>query len=702
MKGWRIFATAVLSLISREHIETQLGCFATIVRTLAECDCTEEANEVAQQICTVLQVSDLLSITETDLDAYFDAIIALYNDRETNEDFLSLERLCIPVFTGLFLFPHQQCRLLIELHDSCRLENTPSGHNLYKKMCRLLLHDHLFAVLSRNIIRQVITCYVELGDAEILELFIGHVFWGKVVDNSWIEVFLTTANPATLTLLISCLDKKTDEVKALAIEPLLEDEDVHRVETVGFFRALLHLQTFPQLSDSVKLDAFDSIYPDMPEDRLNNLIVDLLRDDTVKKFPSSRKALYNMARSLLGESALSRVGTIRQLLEEFSALLDDELSYSYQLVGVICLNCMWSQQRTINLLMETIFSSSDMWKDDNTAQLCLSDLMASWIAALERDMVTVSITKMYRFREMVRRDVMPISFRADFTTCFFSYIKETKKGRDLKSDLFSPLLNKMGMQELSHLIWDVYQLDIKDTISLKNFPKTLNMYRDLCLRLLDSGEKSRAWISGWSEPKTDNMILETTSCVLWLGDENSTSLFTNLILTSSNPSAIISIIIKSKTVLDLVRCLPHVQDSLCLILEKRLSGYPVAWSMPNVYLPEHQKVEEFLHSCHKEMTYANFSDRKQVAEFANVVELLGTDNEYAAKVTKIVGSEFNCLCQIVKVRKLTEESKKIEKEKAELEQALATIKSQFEPVADNNEAGMSGTYAGKTESPMMM
>ena len=96
-----------------------------------------------------------------------------------------------------------------------------------------------------------------------------------------------------------------------------------------------------------------------------------------------------------------------------------------------------------------------MWKEDDTySRLYLSDLMTSWIAALERVMATISSKTDRRKRQ---------SFRADFATCFFSYVKETKKGRDLGTDLFSPLLEKMDMQELSHLAWGVYQLDIKDT-----------------------------------------------------------------------------------------------------------------------------------------------------------------------------------------------------------------------------------------------
>ena len=116
-----------------------------------------------------------------------------------------------------------------------------------------------------------------------------------------------------------------------------------------------------------------------------------------------------------------------------------------------------------------------MWKEDDTySRLYLSDLMTLWIAALERVMATISSKTDGRKRQ---------SFRADFATCFLSYVKETKKGRDLGTDLFSPLLEKMDMQELSHLAWGVYQLDIKDTASLKDFPKTFNMYHDLCLRL---------------------------------------------------------------------------------------------------------------------------------------------------------------------------------------------------------------------------
>ena len=731
LTGWPVFAAPVLRLISLPLIHKKLGCFAAMVRILVEYDRPEEAKEVAHKISSIFEIDGPLRLRQSDLNVYVDAVIALDTCKDTKGGFVSLERLVIPVFAAGFS-PLQQCNLLIDLqkNHSYRLKNSPSFLNLYKNICRLLLHDRLYtSAIVPGSIRQVVDCYLKLGDKEILEMFICHVFLGKCLDNLWIGEFLTTADPATLTLLYSCLEKRTDAMKSLAVEPLGEDENVKRVELFRLFAAILHLQThlqthwlkFPLLNFSARLTAFDSIYPRMPEDRLNNLIVDLVRGGIVNKYPCSFPALYNMARSLLGRSQTEEpqvVISICQLLEQFSTLLDDKflydsfqlvqesqssakkfvrvqvpVSYSYLLVRAICLNCKWSQWDQ-NRLMKSIFSSSEMWKNRagtnqsnaDIAQKCLAHLMTSWIAGLEQLMAVPSVSLTERNR-----------LRANVAACLSSYVKETKKGRDLGSDIFSSLLSKMGMQELSHLAWDVYQLDVKDTTSLKSYPKTLNTYRNLYLRLLDAGEKSRDWISNWTEPNADNMLIETTSCLLWLGDDNLNSLFTNFILTSSEPNVIISTIIKSEAVLKLARSLLHAKDSLCAILEKRLLADARTWVMPHVNLPEHPTVQEFLHSSDKEMTYANFSSREQASEFSNVLNLLGTDNGYAVMVKKIIGTKFNSRCQIVKINKLPKSAKgKVTAaEKAELNRTIASIKSQFEAAEDNDEAGTSGTPAKK-------
>ena len=130
---------------------------------------------------------------------------------------------------------------------------------------------------------------------------------------------------------------------------------------------------------------------------------------------------------------------------------------------------------------------------------------------------------------------------------FFRDIKNAKKDLTLDSDFFSSLLDKLTMHQLVCFMWDLRQSD-KDP-NLKNFQTTLNLYRDLCRRFVDNGEKTGEWISGWKTKSIEMMMTETTNCILWLGDEKYLSMFSKIILDicpDSEPNVIISQIGRTK------------------------------------------------------------------------------------------------------------------------------------------------------------
>ena len=342
-------------------------------------------------------------------------------------------------------------------------------------------------------------------------------------------------------------------------------ENNRRISLTRFFFFLFRLERSFHLADASRLELFAQVYQDMPAIRLENLVVDLLTkgSDITKGHPSSHALFFNLGCSLLDRNCSSfhqgppLLSTV-QILQFFVAHLNDSLGL--QFIKQICTRDKWSPYSK-NELIETILTSTDIWASDTwktgTATV-LTALLTLWTSGLIQIMDTLPADPS-AVKEKDRY------LRKNFASCFLVYIQNAKKGLTLDSAFFSSLLDKLTMHQLVCLMWDLRQSD-KDP-NLKNFQTTLNLYRDLCRRFVDNGEKTGEWISGWKTKSIEMMMTETTNCILWLGDEKYLSMFSKIILDicpDSEPNVIISQIMSDK-MFCLADCFPDIGNALCYV-----------------------------------------------------------------------------------------------------------------------------------------
>lgn len=249
--------------------------------------------------------------------------------------------------------------------------------------------------------------------------------------------------------------------------------------------------------------------------------------------------------------------------------------------------------------------------------------------------------------------------------------------------MFSPLFNKLAIKQLADLMVDVYQWDVKELSSLKDFSSSLHLYRNLCRQFIARNDvTSWTWLLEWRWNTTNNMLIETVTCLLWLGDDQCLSDLADKILSiypDNEPNSVILRILQSVEIEKLVGSIPRASDFLCRLSELRTCAVTailaaLSWRMPNASLPGHPNVQAFLRSSTEKMTYANFISREQAEIFAAEMSSI-TDNGNSVQVD-VTGEQFATRCDIVKINRQKNEGQ-FSKEAllvSELEQISSSLK----------------------------
>ena len=258
------------------------------------------------------------------------------------------------------------------------------------------------------------------------------------------------------------------------------------------------------------------------------------------------------------------VAAFRSILKCLADL--PETDQAHQFVLDICHCDSWDPYDK-NLLITTLLSTSKIWSNISRKESTTNskkELMKSWIAELVKivDLPTYSREALYSKDKCLR---------TNFVACFVSYIQEEKKlssvGRETAAtdDMFSPLLVKLPVQKLGHLIWDNYQSDVEP--SFKTFPALLELYTNICRQFVAHDLTTLFQTAS-------NMVVAIVTCFLWLGDEQLIVLCSNKMFAShlaDKPNTIYTKIAHSGDVRELVNALPLARESFCRILEQRVS-----------------------------------------------------------------------------------------------------------------------------------
>ena len=697
----------MFQLISPARLVKQLNGFVAIVFALLEHECLDGASDVMQRIFT--SISSNLNVIEQfgqpQIDVYVDAVIAL--DTHLDGQDSSVMQFLVPVYAELTFY--QQCRLLIDLQkdDFSRMKSSSSYIIFYEKMCLISLR-RCFCSGTRDvlgIIKDVVACFLNLGEKEITKMFVDRVLWCRDSHAGfrhivWMEEVIKARSSSTLTkdCIAESLKKKIDEMKLRQIvgneEP---NEQIWIAEWRHFFLVWFRVAC-PNSDDVITYDVFRSICLGISERRLLAIVSDLIENVKSGKVNASgtiQKLLYELGLSFLyGEKGevrvLSSVETIVRIFTFFATETNNLLQFISRLPLHISENCKWSPSHK-NALISSILSSPDIW--DRVAGIpekatlfkqCLNEFMKTWMLGL-LDMFGISYSREVRVKKPTFEEGFDLWM--DVKEYFVTFIRLEKKYQNL-DNIFSHLFVVLTEKQLVQLMWDVYQADIKEKESLKNFPTALGAYRDLCGHFIS--RKSvffRSWISDWGSKPVESMLFETVQCFLWLGDAHCVTSLASTIssMDGKTPGAIFLKIIQSGDVRRLTDSFPHVPNALSLLLATRISILKEElrekndWQMPSFFLPAHPTVEEFLHSSVREMNYSNFRNKKEGKQFAEwLCKLVEPSNGCSVQV-EVVGQHFSTVCEISKVNFSTsaDEKKALVEEKVNLEKIISLLEKRM-------------------------
>ena len=698
---WSVFSVSLLRLISSKRLR-QIKNFSAIVTTLLQYRCYPAATCVAERIFSVISSNAHLvpKLNQQDIDSFIDAIISLEIFSEEVDKSSALEKFIVPVFT--FLTLEQQCQLLVDLqaNDNSRLRGSSACLELYKTLTNSLIQRNFCSHgITPDVVLKVIYCHLQLNDKKIMDDFVYHILWRvdnqeTGTDNVWLEKLLTAAvsSPFAKSSLLDVLTEGIDVVTKACIESPCEGNDIAIGELSRFFSVLLRIERFDVLADSNRLASLTPIYQKMNPNRLKNLIADLLKHGNphMKKHRSTHDVLFKMGNSLLQRDCSSFKGGLPiQVLVEILCCLH-RLSLVRLFIDDICGNEKWNW-RGKSQLIHAVLTSTDIWskfvENEATAGFVCNiqtDLLRSWIAGLAA--VTASESN-------------AIEFRSNVSECFLFFVREEKKFYSLRTDpnstlfpndLFASLFEKMPVQELARLIWNVYQADVKEVPSLKKFSIVLNVYRELCQQFVNKCD-----VTWYKSPS--NTLVETAKSLLWLGDEFF-SAFGDKILAAhpvDEPNDVILKIAKSADIRELSDSFPPVRESLRRLLELRVSAITEIFEKEVARLPEHPKVEDFLRSSDQRMTYANFKSAEEAQQFSIFLCSFGAANGLSLEV-QTKGEKYEARCKIVKLAcsESHRHSMHLSSEKTTLEQVIAEL-MKVKPDLDSSDVALDSPCSKK-------
>ena len=185
-------------------------------------------------------------------------------------------------------------------------------------------------------------------------------------------------------------------------------------------------------------------------------------------------------------------------------------------------------------------------------------------------------------------------------TCFLLILLRIESYPELSNSTrlasLIPIYQKIPVQELAHLISNVYQALKDEVLSLREIPTALNLYRELCQQFVNKSE-----VISWCK-MPDSKLVETAESLLWIGDE-SFSIFADKILAAHPiylPNDVIRKIAESDRILKLSDSFPPARESLCRLLQLRVSA------VMEFFKEKHPAVHEFLLSPALHLAYAHF------------------------------------------------------------------------------------------------
>lgn len=673
-----------------------------------------------------LEASVASTLKQAELNAYVDQVIAMESHSTTSNS----QRLA--AFSAFFprLDFCQQCQLTVNLQKDKfkRLLGLPTCHQMFKNICRALSYSELQSAENvSSVIVQLLKCYVDLGDENLLQTLTGKICsaststldapypsnklleavllssetWDMVTSVELGKKTVTSLVVARIKSFISMFDQPlpglTKEIGGQGSDSVDHSwmfqpcQEVFRSNLSISVHQVLLLERKEAFVNQQQLDLLAQLYFKLPLKQLYYLVLDLRELDNphIKEKPSSFSLFVELCQALVNRSkdALPNVphDAIIKVLKTFIWLGDVLLVRS--LVKQICLigsGKSWDPTDK-NKLLEAILTSPESWgqvspgshrliRDSSTA------LIGAWIIGL------------CRVLDEVEASAVPgkkaDGLRNKIATCVNIFIRAEKSqaraDQPNVATFFTLLLSKLSQERLCHLINDLRKMDNLEASALK-LPPCSTIYRDLCCFLLANDMTSFIKTCGW-------LVNEVWKSILWFDDEDLLMTLSHKILDafpSNQDNLVIAKMLASTDLRNLVQASKLGRTTFCLFLEQRIEylksmAQPfLSWDFPFAVVQGHPEVEAFLRANQKTIMYSCFTSFKSACMFST--QFSGYKNGYSIRVIP-AKFERHSECKIEKTLSrnalLKKETKDLEefhlllKEKEYIE----TTEAQGEPV----------------------
>ena len=206
IKGWNDCADLIQRIISCDRVLKQLVPLTKLAHYFLDVNCFDGAKTVGDCISSSFIKFDLLQaekLASEDIKLYLNFLVSLESETKTS----NRERLTS--FVSLFpkLLPEVQCHLILDLEaqGKLRFNGMDSCQFMFPELCKVFLSCNLHSQTQpvKNVVVDLLLCFVRLGNVEWLRSLIGNICRVVPSNTQTIEGTISFSNELVQTLVSS-------------------------------------------------------------------------------------------------------------------------------------------------------------------------------------------------------------------------------------------------------------------------------------------------------------------------------------------------------------------------------------------------------------------------------------------------------------------------------------------------------------------
>ena len=498
--GWKTCANVILRLVSAKRIALQFEALIHLAINLIERGCAEGARQLGIRFACIIEDMDdktTQKLALENIDLYLDLVIALEECSHMN-GISNLNQQTSSIST---LFHHldlkNQWQVLVRLQQDKRLKSISSCLELHRELCRRLKFGTISTasekVSSEHNLAKSIDMLMEMANSSPC----GRDSFFGLIENRIASLLECTysqlLDDSVFSVLLSCCHA------VIRFQGNLSLPDFELLlPSVGTVLSRLSARQYCRLILGLK-----NLNPDFKEPG-QKLFLDICEVMTLKDQASI--------------SALPK-DQIIQLMECFIQFEDDAVQLIRWLFQQLTLTeeCGWDEPIK-KLLLDVLLSDPDCWYYLLPAS---SSLNARNIVILIETWVTQLCGDLKDPEDFAGEINGGGGLRTDIAIMIKTFISveimfPDSAGTATIATTFLPLVNSLSLRRIGHLIWDLYEWSIHESLTPKQLSVFMtDLYAQLCQKWVDY------MMDQVLNTFSIDFVVEMLTCLFWLGKRSS-------------------------------------------------------------------------------------------------------------------------------------------------------------------------------------